>query len=350
MDASGILLSGGSMANTTALIVARNHMLPNVRTNGIYSLKKQPVMYCSEETHSCVIKAAEVIGLGTNGLKIISVHDDYTICTSELENQIKNDILNGFQPFCIVGNCGTVNTGAVDDIEKLREIADKYSLWLHIDGAFGALAKLSNSFKDSLKSIENADSVAFDLHKWLYMPYEVGCILIKNKEAHRNSFSLTPKYLLNHERGLASGPDSINNYGIELSRGFKALKIWMSLKEKGIDKYAQQIQKNIDQAFYLGELVQKSSELELLTPVTMNIVCFRYKFNGLSTTKQNEYNKEIVMTLQEKGIASPSSTILKGLYSIRVAITNQRSKQEDFDILIKSVLTIGRKLIALEQI
>lgn len=337
---SGMLLSGGSMANTTALLVARNTMLPDVREKGIWGLKARPVMYCSSETHGCVVKAAEAIGIGTEGLRKISVHADFTIDIKKLEDQIKTDLAGGLRPFCIVGNVGTVNTGAIDDLSALTSLRDKYRLWLHLDGAFGALAKLVPEYAGKLKPIETADSVAFDLHKWMYMPYEVGCVLIARKPDHRNSFAGSPNYLLHHERGLASGPESLNNYGLELSRGFKALKVWMSLKEHGMAKYAGQIEKNIRQARYLGRLIELSPLLEPLAGIPLNIVCFRYN-DGSEDNRLNAVNKEIVMTLQERGIASPSSTVINGIYAIRVAITNHRSRYLDFDELVRYVLEIG---------
>jgi aromatic-L-amino-acid/L-tryptophan decarboxylase len=345
-SASGILLSGASMANTTALTVARNHMIAFSRKQGLQSLSLKPVMYCSTETHSCVTKAAEVVGIGTEGLRKIPVNADYTINLEILEQTIQDDIRKGYNPFCLVGNVGTVNTGAIDDLHALRSICTKYDLWFHVDGAFGALAKLTEKYNTKLKPIEQADSVAFDLHKWMYMPYEVGCVLIRDKEAHRNAFSFAPNYLMTHDRGLASGPDSLNNFGIELSRGFKALKVWMSLKEHGIHKYAEQIEKNILQAEYLTELIEQNENLELLAPTSLNIVCFRFIINSKTREELNQINKDIVMTLQEAGIASPSSTILNEIYAIRVAITNHRSTSQDFDTLIEETLKLGFRMSA----
>jgi aromatic-L-amino-acid/L-tryptophan decarboxylase len=343
--ASGILVSGASIANITALAVARNHQLnKNVRKEGIRAVPAQMLLYCSAETHSCIQKAAEALGLGSDSVRKISVTENYEINITELEETIQQDIKNGLAPFCIVGNAGTVNTGAIDPLDDLLELCRKYSLWFHIDGAFGAIAKLVPEYAVSLKAIEAADSIAFDLHKWMYMPYEVGCVLIKNAEAHRNSFALSPTYLLTHERGLAAGPDPFNNYGMELSRGFKALKVWMSLKEHGLEKYKILTQQNIAQAFYLEELVKKQPQLEMLCPVTMNIVCFRFYKEGFTTAQLNELNKEIVMQLQETGIVSPSSTLLKGNYAIRLAIVNHRSRKEDFEKLVEETVKLGNKI------
>jgi glutamate/tyrosine decarboxylase-like PLP-dependent enzyme len=345
-SATGILVSGGSIANITALIVARNNLeRKNIRKDGVRAVASPMVIYSSTETHSCIQKAAEVIGIGTNGVRKIPVNKDYRINIAELKKTIEVDLSDGYYPFCVIGNAGTVNTGAIDDLNAINEICRKYKLWFHVDGAFGALAKLIPEYSNELQAIELADSVAFDLHKWMYMPYEVGCTLIKNGDAHRNAFSIVPNYLLHHERGLASGPEPINNYGMELSRGFKALKVWMSLKEHGLKKYVSLIRQNIAQAFFLESLIKEHEELELITPVTMNIVCYRYLMPGLTLDQVNLLNKEILMNLQERGIASPSYTILNEKYAIRVAITNHRSRKEDFELLIKETIKIGYELI-----
>ena len=345
-SASGILMSGASMANITALTVARDFQLGmNVRNNGVHSSGKQMVLYCSSETHSCVQKAAELIGIGTSAVRSIEVNEQFMIDIPKLIISIEEDLTNHLLPFCIVGNAGTVNTGAIDPLEELAIIAKKYNLWFHIDGAFGALAKLVPEYSEKLKAIENCDSIAFDLHKWMYLPYEIGCALIKNPTAHRNSFAVTPEYLANEERGLAGGPDPISNFGPELSRGFKALKVWMSLKEHGLDKYTQMIRQNIAQAFYLASIINASTQLELLAEVTLNIVCYRYVDKSIPGNQLNQLNKEILIQLQEQGIAAPSSTILNDLFAIRVCIVNQRSKSSDFNLLASETIRIGNHLI-----
>jgi glutamate/tyrosine decarboxylase-like PLP-dependent enzyme len=345
-EASGLLTSGGSMANFTALTVARNTLANrSVRYKGLKNLEKQLVIYCSKETHSCVIKGIEVLGIGSENIRRIEVDDDYMINLTVLENQIQLDIQAGLQPFCIVANVGTVNTGAIDDLDAIRGICNQYDLWMHVDGAFGALAKLVPRYKNQLKSIEQADSVVFDLHKWMYMPYEIGCVLFQSGEAHRATYAIEPDYLLKHERGLAAGPDSLNNFGLELSRGFKALKVWMSFKESGIHKFERLIDQNLQQIDYLKSLVIHHPQLELCAPVVLNVLCFRFYMDGMDNEQLNTINKEIVMTLQEQGIASPSSTLLKGNYCIRVAHVNHRSRKEHFDVLVEEVVRIGREMV-----
>jgi aromatic-L-amino-acid/L-tryptophan decarboxylase len=340
-SASGMLVSGGSVANLTALIVARNSKIPGVRKSGLYASSRQAVIYASAQVHSCVDKSAEILGLGSENLRKIQVRSDYTMDTEALEGAILADISKGNFPFCIIACLGTVNTGAMDDLSAIRSIADRYSLWMHIDGAFGALAVCSPDFAYLKSEIKLADSVAFDLHKWMYMPYEVGCVLVRNAHSHRNAFAMTPEYLLNHNKGLAAGPDSYNNYGIELSRSFKALKVWMAIRNMGVNKFKAVIHQNIMQARYLGELVNAAPQLELLTPVSLNIVCYRYVRGDMDDVMLNDLNKNICIQLQEQGIASPSSTILNGRYAIRVANTNQRSRREDFEVLVAESIRLG---------
>ncbi len=346
-EASGILVSGGSMANITALTVARNSFgEEKIRQRGLKAASGQLLIYCSVETHSCIQKAAEIIGLGTDAVRKIGVNERFELDVTQLKAQLEADLQAGFLPFCLVGTAGTVNTGAIDPMELLLEISKAYQLWFHVDGAYGALAKLDPTYAAALKAIEEADSLAFDLHKWLYVPYEVGCTLIRDAKKHRDSFAITPNYLLQEKRGLSGGLDSINNYGFELSRGFKALKVWMSIKEQGRAKYAAMIAQNNRHAAYLAALVEQNPYLELMAPLSMSITCFRMIQPGWEEKALQELNKEILLRLQEEGIASPSSTILNGKYTLRVANTNQRTRSEDMELLVREVLRLGKSIIA----
>lgn len=346
-SSSGLLVSGGSMANFICLTVARNTKLEfDVRKEGLqHSSKKKYIFYTSKETHSSNLKAIELLGIGKENLKLIDVDENFKVNIESLRKQIDIDKQDGFVPVCIIANIGTVNSGAVDDIVTLSSIAKEENMWLHADGAFGAVAKLSETYRNLVKGVELADSLAFDFHKWFYIPYEAGCVLVKNKEDHYNAFTYTPVYLTHNKRGVGAGPDRwFSDYGVELSRGFKALKIWMSFKEHGLKKYGRLVTQNIDQAYYLKSLIDKESELQLVAPVELNIVCFRFKPSNkhLSLEELNSLNQEILYQLQEKGIAAPSYTTLNGNYAIRVANTNHRSTRADFEILVKSVLEIGR--------
>ena len=345
--ASGVLTSGASMANITALVVARNQALsPDIKHCGLRAAHGQLLIYGSSETHNCVLKGAVVIGIGSDNFRKVPVDNDYRIRIDQLKRMIRDDRAAGHLPFCIVGNAGTVNTGAIDDLSALAEIARNEKLWFHIDGAFGAVPKLLPEFKDRLKGLESADSLSFDFHKWFYMNYEVAAVLVRDAAAHRNAFSSPANYLTSHERGLAGGPEPLSNYGMELSRGFRALKVWMLLKQNGIRKYEQLVRQNLEQAQYLAGLVAKAQELELMATVSLNIVCYRYNPGNINANSLNALNKELLQRLQEQGIATPSYTVLKDCYTIRVAITNHRSTRKDFDCLIEASIRLGREIHA----
>jgi aromatic-L-amino-acid/L-tryptophan decarboxylase len=343
-ESSGILVSGCTMANLTALTVARNARAGfDVQQEGLQNSGSHLVLYGSTETHSSIERAIQVLGLGGSSLRRIPANPDFQIDLDALKRSIAADRAKGLKPFCVVGNAGTTNTGATDDLQGLADVCDAEDLWFHVDGAFGALAALSPQHRAALKGMERADSLAFDLHKWMSIPYESGCVLIRNEEQHRRAFSASGAYLLPLSRGVASGI-WFSHYGIELSRGFRALKIWMALKRHGINQYRRIIEQNISQAGSLASLIERSQDLELLAPVPLNIVCFRFVRQGLDEDRLAELNKEILLRLQEGGIAVPTYTTIKGKFAIRCSITNHRSRREDFELLIDNVLRIGREI------
>ena len=221
LDASGLLVSGASMANLVGLTVARNTCAGyDIRQLGARAAVQPLVLYASQEVHSCVEKAVELLGLGRTALRLIAVDEQYEMRLDLLEDAITTDRANGFLPFCVIGTAGTVNTGAIDDLAGLAEIAEREKIWFHVDGAFGAFAALSPKLSGCVAAIQQADSLALDLHKWLYMPFEAGCILVRSEEFHRRAFSLTPEYLAHAERGLAGGSNWFSDYGVQLSPRF----------------------------------------------------------------------------------------------------------------------------------
>lgn len=345
-EASGVLVTGGSMANLIGLTVARNSKAGfDIASRGLQKLPTSLTLYCSTETHNSIRKAVELLGIGSESMRLIPVDRDFRIRIDALQKAISEDKASGYQPFCIVGNAGTVNTGAFDDLQSLAEISRSEDLWFHVDGAFGAFTALSTKLKHLSSGMEKADSLAFDLHKWMFMQYEVGCVLVRNADKHHQTFDTNVAYLKRFNRGIASGSKWFSEYGIELSRSFRALKVWLSIKEHGIDKYRMLVEQNVDQARYLAALIAASPNLELLAPVASNIVCFRFITRDLDNERLNDLNAEIIMRLHESGVAVPSATTLNGKFAIRIAITNHRSCREDFNILAQAVIETGRRLI-----
>ncbi len=346
-ESGGLLVSGASMANFVALAVARNATAGvDLRAEGVAAMTQPPVFYASTEVHSCIQKAIELLGLGKTALRKIPVDASYRFDLTALEREIAVDRAAGRKPCCVIGTAATINTGSVDDLNGLADICKREQLWFHVDGAIGAVLTLSPKHRKLVAGMERADSVALDLHKWLQVPFEAGCAIVRDRNLHRGTFALTPEYLEHTERGLASGPLWFSEYGLQLSRGFRALKVWLSFKEHGVDRYGQLIDQTIEQAHHLAALVEAAPDLELMAPVVVNIVCFRYNPGGLSVEKLNALNEELLIRLHESGIAAPSYTTLNGEYCLRAALSNHRTTAEDLSVALKAVRSIGRAAAA----
>jgi glutamate/tyrosine decarboxylase-like PLP-dependent enzyme len=289
-------------------------------------------------------KALELLGHGARSLHKIAIDDRYRIDLADLAAAVAADRAAGLQPCAVVGTAGTINTGSVDDLDALATFCAREKLWFHVDGAIGAVAALAPGLRPLLAGMERADSVALDLHKWLHLPFEAGCVVVRDRDAHRATFSLTPAYLAHAQRGLASGTDWFSEYGVQLSRGFRALKVWLSFKEHGVQKYGRLMEQNVAQAQRLATLVRAAPELELMAPVVLNIVCFRFRGKGGSQQQLNALNEELLIRLHEGGQAAPSYTTLAGSYCLRAAIVNHRTRTEDLDLVVDEVLRIGRSL------
>lgn len=351
--ASGVIVAGGTMASTLGLAVARfakaRELGADLRTEGVQawpgeSVRAPLVFYGSAETHGWARKAAELLGLGSRAFRRVRVNDKYEVDVDAMSRMIAEDRAAGLLPFCIIGTAGTVNTGATDDLRALAGVAKREGLWFHIDGAFGALAYLSDALRERVAGLELADSVGFDLHKWGSMPIECACVLVRDPEIHRAAFAADATYLAPATRGVIAGGLPFADRGLDLTRGFKALKAWMSLKADGVDKLARIIEQNVRQTEYLVARIERERELELLAPAPLNICCFRYVSDGIDDEKLNALNAELLLRLQERGIAVPSSTVLGGRYAIRVANVNHRTRREDLDVLVDGVLSLGREL------
>jgi len=346
-EASGLLTSGCSASNLIGLAVARNSKAGyDLRQKGLRTAPKEMILYASKEAHFSLQKAVELLGLGSDSMRRIPVNNALQIDLYALKAAIKNDRDLGYFPFCVIGAAGTTNTGAIDDLNALADICQEEDLWYHVDGAFGAWAAIAPKSKHLVAGMERADSLAFDLHKWMYLPYDIGGLLVRSEEDHRQAFSSASTYTAHGEgmRGL-TGVDVtwMSDYGFQLSRSFPALKAWMTIKEHGVRKYGRLIQQNIDQAHYLAKLVEAEPELKMALPVSLNVVCFRYTRADLLDSQLDELNKHIEIELQEQGIAVPSIVIIDDKKYLHVAITNNRSHREDFDILVREVTRLGRE-------
>lgn len=344
-DAGGALVSRGSAANLAGLTVARNTFFRDLNLNktGLFSQKTFRV-YCSNETHNSTDKSVALLGIGTDNLMRIATNDDFTIDLTALETQINADIQNGFIPFCIVGNAGTVNTGAIDDLTGLSLIAKKYKMWFHIDGAYGGLASSLPQLKSKYAGLENADSVALDFHKWLYQPFEIGCVLVKNWNSLRETYFKQADYL---DTAFEEKSDRLefNEHYFQLSRNAKALKVWMSVKAYGFTKIQAMIQKDIDLTHYLAELVQKSNDFELKSVSDLAVVCFRYKGNLEDETKIIEINQQLISALEADGRVFITGTKLKGEFVLRACLINHRKQKTSIHYLLDTIRDVASKLM-----
>jgi glutamate/tyrosine decarboxylase-like PLP-dependent enzyme len=337
-SASGLFVTGTSAANFMGVLVARTRALgPSVRERGLAAIGRHLTAYTSEAAHGCIAQAMEMAGFGRVQLRLVPVDPGHRIRIGDLCEAIAEDRANGLEPFLLVGTAGTVDVGAIDDLPALADIAGAERLHFHIDGAFGALAMLSPGLAPLLAGIERADSLAFDWHKWGQVPYDAGFLLVRDGELHRRTFAADAAYLRRAARGLAGGDWWPCDYGPDLSRGFRALKTWFTLKTYGADAIGRVIANTVALAGLLAARVAAEPDLELLAPVPLNIVCFGYR-----SADADLLNAEIVASLHEAGRVAPSLTTIGGRTAIRAAIVNHRTTAEDVDALVNSVLALGR--------
>jgi glutamate/tyrosine decarboxylase-like PLP-dependent enzyme len=341
--ASGTLTSGGSVANLVAHTVIRNLAAGfDVRKEGIGALKKPLRFYASDQVHSCHQKALETLGLGAKALVEVPSDDRQRMRIDALEAAIAQDRANGLQPACVIGTAGTTNTGAIDDLTAIADICEREGVWFHVDGCIGGVLRLAPGYAHLVAGIERAGSVAIDPHKWLHTPFEAGAVLIKDPDAHFATFEMHGPYLQMQERGMIAGK-FLADYGLELSRGFRALKIWMAFKEQGAEKFGRLIAKDIGLARYMAEKVAAHPQLELFAPVDLNIVCFRHK--AASEDAAKVLNTEIMLRLQERGLAVPSDTTVQGKHGLRCAFNNHRTQRADIDGFLEDVIEIAQEII-----
>ncbi len=342
-SASGTLTRGGSMANLVAHTVIRNQAAGyDVRKDGIGALKAPLRFYASDQVHSCHQKALETLGLGSRALVEIESDDRQRIRLDALEAAISQDRARGLQPACIIGTAGTTNTGAVDDLAAIADLCDRERLWFHVDGCIGGVLRLAPGHAHLVTGIERAGSVAIDPHKWLHAPFEAGAVLIRDPQAHFATFEMHGPYLQLQDRGMIAGK-FLADYGLELSRGFRALKIWMAFKEQGAAKFGRLIGQDIGHARYMAAQIAAHPRLELIAPVDLNIVCFRHVAPDEQAART--LNTEVMLQLQERGLAVPSDTTVKGRHGLRCAFNNHRTRRTDIDGFLEDVLRVAEEIL-----
>lgn len=343
-SASGLLVTGTSMANLIAVLVARTAKLgPASRGRGLREAPRLTA-YAGRSVHGCVAKALEMAGIGSEALRLIPLDGARRVDVAAMARAIEDDRRDGAAPFLIVGTAGSVDTGAVDDLRGLSDLARREDLWFHVDGAFGALAVMSPELRPRFSGIEEASSIAFDFHKWAHAPYDAGCVLVRDGAAHRAAFATEPSYLMRFDRGTAAGAPWFADYGPDLSRGFRALKVWLTWREHGTEGLGAAMLRNCRQAEALAEEIRALPDLELCAPVNLNIVCFRWRAAGIDDAALDRINKEIVADTQESGVAVPSSTLLDGRLAIRVNLTNHRTTMDDLRRLVAFVRARGPEI------
>lgn len=338
--ASGLFVTGSSIANLIGILVARTAKLgAEVRSKGLAELSKKLTVYTSISAHGCIARALEMAGIGSDQLRKIQVNDRHQMNLNDLQNAITTDRTVGAIPLCVVGTAGTVDVGAIDDLAGIAAIAQREDMWFHIDGACGALGMLSPQIAAKLQGIERADSIALDFHKWGQVPYDAGFVLIRDSQVHHDTFASPAAYLRRETRGMAAGSPWPCDFGPDLSRSFKALKVWFTLQVYGSEQLGRMMERTCELASYLASRIVETPELELLAPVALNIVAFRYRCQAA-----DRINSEIVIAIQESGIAAPSSTMLNGQFAIRAAIFNHRTTEREIDSLLEATLLFGRQL------
>jgi glutamate/tyrosine decarboxylase-like PLP-dependent enzyme len=344
-EASGTLVSGGSMANLISLTVARNQMSGiDLRELGLGALTAPMRFYGSDQIHSCHQIAVEAMGLGNRALRRVPTDAACCMDIAALRAAIAEDRAAGLHPACVIATAGTVNAGAIDDLGAIADLCADQGLWLHVDGCIGALLAIAPEGKALVRGIARADSIALDPHKWLHAPFEVGCALVRDAKAHFGSYTLTPEYLKNAPRGIASG-EWLHDFGLQTSRGFRALKVWMALKQHGVSKFGRLIEQDLTHARYLTEQIKVTPDLQLCFPTVINIVCFRFDPGGLPEADLKRLNTEIMVRMQEAGVAAVSDTTIQGRHCLRAAINNHRTTRGDLDILLAEVVQQGVMLI-----
>ncbi|PZX53448.1 glutamate/tyrosine decarboxylase-like PLP-dependent enzyme [Algoriphagus ratkowskyi] len=344
-DYGGLLVSGGNMANFTGFLAARTAKAPmSIKDDGVGSSSKKLTVYCSKTTHTWIEKAAILFGLGSNSIRWIKTDPSNRMDTQALETSIKNDLENDCLPLMVIGTAGDVSTGVVDNLSELSAICKKYDLWFHIDGAYGAPAAIIPELSPLFEGMKDADSIALDPHKWLYCPLEAGCALVKNPQHLIDTFSSHPEYynFSNNGEGVAQ---NFYEYGLQNSRGFRALKVWLTLQQLGRRGYEKLIREDIELSEMLYHLADNHPELEA---VSQNLSITTLRYIPLENTLEEEYlnqlNEHLVNDLQSGGEVFLSNAVVFDKYCLRACFVNFRTSEKDVVEIIEIIVKEGRKI------
>jgi aromatic-L-amino-acid/L-tryptophan decarboxylase len=333
--AGGLFVSGGSMANLTALATARRAMLDERGDDAI--------IYFSDQTHNSVEKALRVLGFTREQIRALPSDEDFRLPVESLRRAVAEDRADGKRPFCVIANAGTTNTGAVDPLDQLANLCERENLWLHVDGAYGAAACLSERGRKLLAGIERADSVSLDPHKWLFQPFEIGCVLARDARLLKKTFNTMTGILEDTKR---AEEEEINyyDYGVQLTRGFRALKLWLSIKTFGAAAFREAINRGFEMAEFAENILRQSGCWRIVAPAAMGIVTFCYVAEGRSETEINDIHRRMVEMMTENGFAFANSTTLRGQTVMRLCTINPRTTEDDVRATIKQLEQFGREL------
>jgi aromatic-L-amino-acid decarboxylase len=340
-SAMGLLVSGGSAAALTGLAVARHVKAGfDVRARGLHAAPRPLAVYVSPETHGCYQKAVELLGIGSENLRKVETDGTRRMRPEALDAAIAQDRARGWQPMAVVASAGTVNTGAIDPLGEIADVCAAHGVWMHVDGAYGAPAVLTGEYRQALAGLGRADSVAMDPHKWLSVPVEAGLVLVRDGEAMRAAFSLVPPYLrLDGNPSGVNGPPWLSEYGIQQTRGFRALKVWMALRHHGTEGYRRAVEHDIAMARRLAGRIRATPGLELVEPQSLSVVCFRAVPPHLEGDEEglNDFNRRLTEGIQLRGRSFIANTVLDGRLVLRACIVSFRTTEADVDALVDEV-------------
>jgi glutamate/tyrosine decarboxylase-like PLP-dependent enzyme len=348
----GLLVSGGSTASLTCLAAARHRAAAadgwDVRAQGVRDAPSPLVLYLSEEGHSCMRKAAEVLGLGGDSVRTVSVDADFRMDVEALRAAVARDRAAGRRPFCVAASAGTVNTGAIDPLDEVAAFCRAEDLWFHVDGAYGAVGVADPALAPRYAGLGRADSLALDPHKWLSVPVECGCALVRDGRLLRDTWSLVPPYLRTEDGKGFGGLPWYSEYGFQQTRGFRALKLWMTLQHLGRQGVAALVHRHVALAQHLASAVDAAPDLERVAPAPLSVVCFRYAPPGWSAdgARLDALNKLLVERVQAEGRVFLTGTVLRGRFALRACVLHYGTIEEDVDVLVETVRETGGRLAA----